>query len=294
MPDYTKHPDKSILLAHARHQRFENWLAIQQHVDVDECPVCLPQCNSYRDISEPLEVLGRMHLPYEPIKGRVLRRIEESEQRDHPKVQRRLVLPVLPGRALRTIGPLLAAALLILCVVMIGALAHLPTTTSVQPGSRSTFLVQPTSPPKSPTPKRHSMLKPTPKSKPVPTPTLTPVPISLSSPTPTVEPGPSIVMCSTPTEIAHFRLHICGHNFQPGDKVLLILYFSKKPPRQLPMPLANWQGYTEIMLNIVNCSQVPIAIQAQDLTHPSDSPKPLEAVPFGNCPVPTQTPPALH
>jgi hypothetical protein len=96
-----------------------------------------------------------------------------------------------------------------------------------------------------------------------------------------------ISVCTTDQDQAASRLHICGFSFKPGDRVaLLITMAGSNQPKQHHPVMVNGQGEFQVTILINNCN-VPVAIQAHDLTNVTVYSNTLQNIKFADCRIPS-------
>jgi hypothetical protein len=82
-------------------------------------------------------------------------------------------------------------------------------------------------------------------------------------------------------------LRICGSNFQPGDKVaLLITMAGSDQPKQHHPVMVDGRGEFQVTISIYNCT-VPLAIQAHDMTNMTVYSNMLQHIKFAGCRIPS-------
>ena len=282
--DVNEHPEDSILLAYLRKQQLEDRLKISRHIDVEQCPRCLHKLNELKQVSATLEVLGKIR-SYQHYPELSLADIYARVQRD---VSKRTALQAYLHRinnrqrprmsAVRLVSLPVAFALTILftMVIVFASLYGRPWISGSSSGGTSTSQNISTS-----LPRQHS------------TPTLN---LALTatanagtsiSPTATPVTGPYVEVCSTPNNIAHWRLVICGHNFEAGYKVTLVA--SGNVPVRLPNLHIDKQGDFKVGWNIMNCGNLPSAIVAHEVVNAKTISARLQNISFGSCLVRTHT-----
>src|SRR6266581_8923664 len=269
--DDNEHLEDSILLAYLRKQQLEDRLKISRHIDVKQCPRCLHKLNELKQVSATLEVLGIMrsyqHYPelfvddtYARIQRAAIHRtpvkasLSGTNHRQQPRKS-----------AVRWISLPAAFGLTILFMVAMLVFANLSGKSSIpnslQGGTSAS--------------QNNSTSLPQQQSTPVD-----------ASATPVT--GPYIEICSTPNNIAHWRLVICGHNFEAGYKVTLVAL--GKTPTWLPNLSVDKQGNFQVGWNIVNCRNLPTTIIAYEKANVKPRIVRLQNISFGSCPAPTTTP----
>ena len=287
--DVNKHPEDSILLAYLRKQQLEDRLSVGQHIDVEKCPRCLHKLNELKQVSDTLDALGVMRsyqyypeLSVADTYARMQRAVSHQtpakaslnganyRQRSRQSVVRWISLPAAFG-------------LTILFMVAMLVFANLSGKSSIPrslPGSTSatqTILTVVVPPQSTLTPD----LTATVSAGGSATPVLTPTPNSSSIT------GPYIEVCSTPGNIAHWRLVVCGHNFEANYKVTL--FALGKTFLWLPNLPVDKQGDFQVGWNIVNCGNLPSVIVANEVVNAKSISARLRNISFGSCPVRTPT-----
>ena len=104
------------------------------------------------------------------------------------------------------------------------------------------------------------------------------------------EKTPQIKVCSTLTNVAQWRLVICGSNFDSTHKAILVVYVPDKKPilyRNIPV---DKQGKFQIGWKIADCGYMPTIISGYEVASSKSIPIKLQITSFGNCPAPTTTP----
>src|SRR6266480_3729696 len=268
--DVNEHPEDSILLAYLRQQQLEDRLKISQHIDVEKCPVCLQKLNKLKQVSAKLDVLGEMrsyqHYPELSV-------ADTYARMQRAAIHRTPVKASLSGTnhrqqprksAVRLISLPAAFGLTILFMVAMLVFANYSgkssILTSLQGGTSAS--------------QNNSTSLPQQQSTPVD-----------ASATPVT--GPYIEICSTPINIARWRLVICGHNFEAGYKVTLVA--SGNVPVRLPNLHIDKQGDFKVGWNIMNCGNLPSAIVAHEVVNAKTISARLQNISFGSCLVRTHT-----
>jgi hypothetical protein len=288
--DINKHPEDSILLAYLRKQQFEDRLSVSQHIDVEKCPRCLHKLNELKQVSDTLDTLRVMrsyqHYPelsvadtyahmqraashQTPAKASLNR--ANHRHRSRQSGVRWISLPAAFGLAI-----LFTVAMLVFANLMTGkSLIRGPLQGGTSPGHNILTVVVPA----------HSTLTPdltaTVSAGGSATPVMTPTP-NTSSVT-----GPYIEVCSTPSNIAHWRLVVCGHNFEANYKITLLAL--GKTLLWLPNLPVDKQGDFQVGWNIVNCGNLPSVIVAYEGVNAKPISARLRNISFGSCPVRTPT-----
>ena len=269
--DVNEHPEDSILLAYLRRQQLEDRLKISRHINVEQCPRCLHKLNELKQVSATLEVLGVMrsyqHYP------------EQSVDDTYARIQRAAIhrTPVkasLSGTnhrqqprksAVRWISLPAAFGLTILFMVAMLVFANLSGKSSIPKSLQGGTSAS----------QNNSTSLPQQQSTPV-----------AASATPVT--GPYIEVCSTPNNIAHWRLVICGHNFEAGYKVKLFALLGKTLMLLSNVPVDK-QGYFKVGWNIVNCGNLPSVIVAHEAVNAKTISARLQNISFESCLVRTHT-----
>jgi hypothetical protein len=288
----SEHLEDSILLAYLRRQQLEDRLSLRiiRHIDIERCPRCLHKLDELAQVSATLEVLGQMpsyqHYPelsmldiYARVQGAASKRTSSKaylypiNNRQHPRKS-----------AVRLVSLPVAFALTILftMVIAFALLSNGPRISGpFQGGIRSdqynsTVVVQnhATSTPNLASTTTASANA---SSTPVLTPTSTAMPVT----------RPYLEVCSTSNDIAHWRLVICGHNFETGYKVTLFA-LGKTPILLSNLPVDK-QGNFQAAWNIVNCWNLPMSIITYERTNAKPISARLQNISFGSCPLLTPT-----
>ena len=288
--DVHEHPEDSILLAYLRKQQVKDRLSVSQHINLEKCPRCLHKLDELEQVSATLDVLGKIrsyqHYPelsvadtYERMQRAASHRtptkasLNGANQRQRPRksVVRLISLPAAFGLAI-----LFTVVMLVFANFSGQSLIPGPLQGVIRPSlSNSTGVVA------------HS-------STPTPDPGLTATMNAEASATPvqTATPAlvtqPYIAVCSTPANVAQWRLVICGYNFEPAHKATL-LAIGKKPVWQSNLHV-DQHGKFQFGWNILNCGNLPTIFYAFE--EPSSKPifVKLQITSFGSCPEPTTTP----
>lgn len=266
-------PDDSILLAYTRNQKIENPQNIRQHIQ--GCQTCRQKCDEYARLNATLDILASVqnNLSYsEPLAYEVIDVIRGGKRRRRKKQTNKLAVPSIRGAFTPIAFLVTIGTLIVVTAVAAFALTHtgnsIPNSSS-QPGGElkpSTTVI--------------SQEQSTPRPKPT-LPVLSPTPVV--DPTPVV---PYIELCTTPDDLAHSMMSICGHNFTPGDSVVLLIKMpGPSSPKQVPAGVVDAQGNFQDTFIINNC-KVPLAVFAKDVNN-QVSTNLLQNISFGNCPVPT-------
>src|SRR5258708_1577191 len=294
--DGKEHPEDSILLAYMRLQQLEDWPRINQHIDVELCPRCRRKCDELAQVSATLSVLRQMaaYQRYPELSAaRTYARIQESVNKRAPlqaylhwagNRQRPRKSPV------RLVSLPVAFGLALLCVVLVLA-AHLsggslPGSSQghVSPGQHNAATLQP----QYTTPAPQPALTVTAGATTTPAATLTPAATSTT--------GPQVYLkvCSTAADNAQSHLVICGFNFEPGDKVALVVDVPGRALVTRRPVFVDQLGAFHDGWYISNCKYLPVAVYAEDLTagtgnYAGNYIYTLVNIAFANCPVATPT-----
>ena len=283
-----EHYEDSILLAYLRRQQLEDGLSlrISQHIDVERCPRCCHKLDELTRVSETLDVLGRIRsyqhyheLSVDDIYARVQGAANKrtSSQADLYTVRQR------PRKsAVRLVSlPVAVALTMLFTVVIVFALFSGESKVSGPPQGvlrsdhyNPTIVLQ-----NHPTATPNLALTATANANATTTASLT------STVTPVT--GPYMEVCSEPYNITHWRLVICGHNFEAGTKVVLVAL--GKSPILLPNVPVNKQGDFQVGWDITNCGNLPTTIFSFQKADAKPALIKLQNIAFGDCPVPTAT-----
>jgi len=96
-------------------------------------------------------------------------------------------------------------------------------------------------------------------------------------------PKPTISLCLLAADKSHWRMHICGVNFTPGDKVELVIRIANSSPKTLrPVPVDALGKFQDVW-SLSGCRSVPVAIYAQDVEHPAIVSQLLLNIQYGGC-----------
>ena len=275
--DVNEHPEDSILLAYLRKQQLEDRSKISRHIDVEKCPRYLHKLNKLEQVSTTLDALGVMqqyqHYPelsvadiYACVRRAADKRtpvqalLHQINNRQRPRASavRLVSLPVAFGLAILFTMAMLVFANLSgqswIPVSVPGVIGHSQ--------DSSTVVVPP-----------HS----------TPDLALTAIANAGTNITPTATPvtRPYIEVCSTHYNIARWRLVICGHNFEAGYKVTLVVFGNV--PVWLPNLPVDKQGDFKVGWNIVNCGNLPSIIVAHEVVNPKRISARLQNISFGSC-----------
>ncbi len=268
--DVNEHPEDSILLAYLRRQQLEDRLKISRHINVEQCPRCLHKLNELKQVSATLEVLGVLrsyqHYPelsvddtYARIQRAAIHRtpvkasLSGTNHRQQPRKS-----------AVRWISLPAAFGLTILFMVAMLVFANLSGKSSIPKSLQGGTSAS----------QNNSTSLPQQQSTPV-----------AASATPVT--GPYIEVCSTPNNIAHWRLVICGHNFEAGYKVTLVA--SGNVPVRLSNLHIDKQGDFKVGWNIMNCGNLPSVIVAHEAVNAKTISARLQNISFESCLVRTHT-----
>lgn len=288
------HIEDSLLLAYLRRQKLDDDLSLRitRHIDVERCPRCRSKLGELAQISATLDLLGRMpsyqHYPEISVADTYSRVLSAASTRTamHAFLDQMNNRQRPRKSAMRLASLPVAIALTILVTVSMLVFANLsarPWNSRDIPGdinnsqNVSTSIARHQSTP--------NLVLTTPvRVDSSPTPLLTPTPAT----------GPYLEVCSTPDNITHLRLVICGHNFKAGFNVTLIalgkssMWFGKSPTWLLILPVDK-QGNFQASWNIANCGNLPVLILAYEKTNAKPVSARLQNISFGNCPLLTPT-----
>ncbi len=304
------HPDKSMLLAHVRRQRCNEWPGgLKQHID--DCPQCQVYCNECAQVSTLIEAWthSSVYQGYPSITDHVFQRLAQSQSVSRP--QR---ISVQSMRSLRVASLSAALVLALLCTSILIALAYQSGSLPFIPG----LIVSPKS--LTVVPNENSvLLTPQPSAghgqQPIKTHTPTD-PTATPGEQPTETPsanGPTIWQCnaqsgppqsdsvsgqtqlgaqpgSTQASGRHMVLSICGTQFTPNNLIALRVRFSGYPALIRALTRSDAQGNFHVTFSIPDCSFVPASIVAVNVTHPNEVSQVLTGIQVGNCPIPPLPP----
>jgi hypothetical protein len=292
--DGKEHPENSILLTYTRKQQLEDRLGIRRHID--QCSRCLDKCAEFEHDSIELGTLKQMqaHLDYSDVppallmarieskyakyersfSGHARRRIEHVQQ----EVARSARL-LKPERPVSFVSFHALLALIILTALLVGGIVL---AFQALHGEEGQFILNhglfPVNQPTLALLQQHQA-----------TATINPGSRGAQSPT-TAGSGQSkehITVCTTDQDRAASRLRICGSNFQPGDKVaLLITMAGSDQPKQHHPVMVDGRGEFQVTISIYNCN-VPLAIQAHDMTNITVYSNMLQHIKFAGCRIPS-------
>ena len=277
--DVNKHPEDSLLLAYLRKQQLEDGLSISQHIDVEKCPRCLHKLNELKQVSATLDVLGVMrsyqHYPelsvadtYARMQSTANRRIPAKAAMNgvnHRQRPRRSAVRLISVPAAFGLAILFTMAMLVFANLSGRSLIPLSVPGVIRHSQDSSTVVVPAHS----TP--HLALTATANAETNITPTATSVT------------GPYIEVCSSPDNIAHWRLVICGHNFEASYKVALVAL--GKTPTWLPNLSVDRKGNFQVGWNIVNCRNLPTTIIFYEKANVKPRIVRLQNISFGSCPL---------
>ena len=257
-----EHPEKSSLLAFLRGQRLEDQECIRLHLT--RCSQCQETCADLSQSSKPLDILNQMsRFQRYPELSPVVILMQAQRNAQKQSIRSQLVNRPRPKKsAVRLVSLPVAFAVGLLCmtviIVLAYTLAHFVPLPSL-PGTLHWGITPNQSNP-------GGLVQPQPSPMPSPTQTAT----VTGSPTPTGMSGihgPNIVVCSTADDIKNYRLVICGSNFEPKDKVELFeTLIPNKPAVVRGSITVKTKGEFRIVLYIFRCSDVPLAIVAEDVS----------------------------
>jgi hypothetical protein len=264
--DGTVHPDDGILLAYIRKQSLgKGWLSIHHHVDV--CKKCRQHCDEYKHIGEGLtEALGyfQQNQYYPPLAEGVFELIQNPSAAHLARRRRKRYLTRGTILSLR-LAPIIILLLLLLFVAIVLAkggpsLFGVHTITGqMQKETSSTVTIL-----------AHL------------TPTVTVMPKSSLTATPGMS-QPAIKLCTTKFDRILFRVHVCGFNFTPGDKVELMAQITGGGFRARHLVIVDAQGTFQDFWTVNSCKDDPTAIFAKDLAHNSGVAAELQNDQWGLC-----------
>jgi hypothetical protein len=283
--DVNEHPEDSILLAYLREQELEVRSNVIQHIDVEKCSVCLQKLNELKRVSATLDVLGDMRTyqyypelsvadTYARMQSAVNRRSPSkstmngayNRRRPRKSAVRLVSVPAAFGLAI-----LFTMAMLVFANLSGSSFNPFSLTGGTSPGQNILTVEVPS----------HSISSSGDN--------LTATAIGTPGGSPQVK-EPYIKVCSTQSDIDHFRLVICGDNFDSTHKATLIAYVPGKNllwSRDIPV---DKQGKLQVRWIIADCGNVPTLIYGYEVTSLKPIIVKLQITSFGNCPAPTTTP----
>ncbi len=285
--DGKQHPEDSVLFAYLRRQHLEDHVKINRHLDVEQCPRCRHRYDNLAQVSTTLDVLAQMppHQHYPELSvARTYEYVQRTANNSHPlqSYLKRAGKRQRPRKsAIRLVSlPLAFGLMLLFTAVMLVLASHLSGVRwSPGPIRGETR------------PAHNGVLELTPwLTTPTPNLALTATAKAEVSPTLTASPVPYIKVCSTPTDVAHSRLVICGFNFEPGHKVSLIVTLPGKVPNTLSAVPVDKQGRFQVRWYVFNCKNLPTTIFAYEVGNKKISSNVLANISFAGCSVPTPTP----
>ena len=286
-----EHPENSILLAYTRKQQLEDRLGIRRHIE--QCPRCLHECSEFERTSAlpgtleqmqgcldyadvpPVLLLSRIQVEYtkyeRSLPARVMRRVEPIQRfgkrglRAVPKIGGH----IKPERPLSSMSFYLAFVVVVVMLLFaIGVVAAIH-----GGGPFNQYLIQPGATSVQP----HDATQ---TARPVATATHNPTTAGLG------QSKEYISICTTDVDRAQSRLRICGSNFKPGDKVaLLVTMLGSGQPKQHHAVTVDALGEFQVTIPINNCN-VPVAVEAHDLTDTKVYSNTLQHIKFGACLIP--------
>ena len=297
-----EHPESSILLAYTRKQQLEDRLGIRRHIE--ECPPCLDKCAQFERDSIELGTLKQVqaHLDYLDVPSALLvARIESKYakyERGFSGHGRRRVDAVQPGvmrsgaRLLKPERPVSFVSFhAVLALIILTALLATGIVLGFQalPVNEAQFILNqgviPVSQP-------GSMSLPLQQA----TATINPGSTAIESPT-TAGSGQTqerISVCTMDQDQAESRLRICGSSFEPGDRVALLITMAwSDQPRQHHPVRVDGYGEFQVTIEIGNCN-VPVAIQAHDMTDTDVYSNTLQRIEYVGCRTPSPGPGAWN
>ncbi len=286
----SEHLEDSILLAYLRRQQLDDRLRLRvnQHIDIERCSRCRHKLDEMARISVTLDVLGRMpsYQDYPEISvadtfARVQRAANQRTvlQADLSRIKNRQ----RPRKSAVRLVSLPAAFALTILFTMVIVFANL----SVEPMISGLYKVGIISSHYNSTLEVQNHATPMPNLALTATANVNASATPVLTPTATPESGPYIMVCSTPANIANWRLVICGHNFEAGYKVVLVAL--GKSSALLPNLLVNKRGDFQIGWDIINCGNLPMFIIAYERTNAKPISARLPNISFGSCPLLTPT-----
>lgn len=287
-----EHLEDSILLAYLRRQQLEDALSLQisQHVETERCPRCLHKLDELAQVSATLDVVGRMpsyqHYPELSVAETFARAQGAASKRTsaqaypYPITDRQR--PRKSALRLVSVPVALALTLLFTMVIVFALLSGEPMLSRPsQGGIRPNLYNSPITLKNHPPTTSDLAMTATANANDSTSPVLTPTATDVT--------GPYMAVCLMSTyNIDHWRLVICGHNFEVGSKVVLVAL--GKTPTLLPNVSVNKQGDFTIGWIIDNCANLPTTIFAYEKTNKTKLTEvTLQDIAFGHCPAPTAT-----
>ena len=289
-----EHPENSILLAYTRKQQLEDRLGIRRHID--KCPRCLHKCSEFEYDSIELGTLKQIqaHLDYSDVPSALLIARIESK---YAKYERSLRAParrrvghvqqevarsarlLKPGRPVSFVSFHALLVLIILTAFLATGLVLALQGLHGEVGQLNPY------PSLFPVNQPGSMLLPPQQA----TATINPGSTGAQSPTTTGsgQTRESISVCTMNQDRAAFQLRVCGSNFKPGDKVaLLVTMFGSNQPKQHHPVTVDGHGEFQVTISINNCN-IPMTIQARDVTNMTVYSNTLQYIKFGGCRIPS-------
>ena len=316
MNNTVKHPDDSILLAHTRQQPLgSDWSDIDLHLT--QCSECTKRVKELQEISISLDtaLLPSQNKPPQsqresewdwlesPEAAQRLYQHREQERLHEDQLLGMALLTQLPqvflAKVLPTVlqngryqkvetyrpglwakNPLQSAHLLLAFAIMLVITTLFVFAMVRQP---LTHLFHSDSATMTAAPSVNATITPHPMSTPTTVATVPgagPTTIGGSHKT-----KPAISLCMTQNDKNQRRMHICGVNFKPGDRVAVIIELVGSAPRTLhPMVFVGVAGRFEYAWTLNGCRSVPISIIAQDVAHPYIEAQVLQYIQYDGCP----------
>jgi hypothetical protein len=277
-----KHPDDSILLAYLRGQKLETRSSVIQHIENAKCSVCLQKLRELKQVSSTLDILGEMraYQSYPELSSAAI--YAHAQNAVYHQIPANTTLSGTNGRqrprksAMRLISIPVAFGLAILFTLTMFVFADLSVRTfnqfSSNGGTSSGQNIMTVAVPPHSTSTQQANVKVTAVVTPV-----TPVGVK----------QPYITVCSTTNNVAQLQLVICGFSFDSMHKAMLFFYVPGKSAFWLHNIPIDKLGNFHIMLNVVNCGNLPTFIFGYEATSSTLIKVKLHITSFGSCVAPT-------
>jgi hypothetical protein len=280
--DVNEHPEDDILLAYLRGQQLEAHSSIIQHIEQENCSVCLQKLNELKQVCTTLDVLGDMRsYQYYPelSVADTYARMQSRQTSTKTTMVGEYYQPRPRKSAVRLISVPVALGLAVLFTVAMIVFANLSgrsfnsflSTGSTSPDQQTlTMVVQP-----------HSTS----------TPDVNLIATAIAKPDRSSESKePYIKVCSTQANIAQLRLLICGFHFDSAHKATLIVSVPGKKLIWLRNIPVDKHGKLQVGWFISDCSYMPTIIYGYEVTSSKPIYVKLQITSFDSCLAPTTTP----
>ncbi|HYX48097.1 MAG TPA: hypothetical protein VE843_00010 [Ktedonobacteraceae bacterium] len=277
--DVNKHPEDSVLLAYLRGQKLEARSSVIQHIENEKCTVCLHKLNELKHVSATLDIFGEMRTyqyypeltvadTYARMQNALNSQISAKNAMSDVYYRRR------PRKsAMRLISIPAAIALTLLLTMFVFA-------------SFSGRSFNPFSPAGNTKPSQNTLTMAVP-----PQTTSTPgVNVTATATRTSGAKEPHMKVCSTPADVAHMRLVICGSHFVSKHKITLIVSVPGKQSFSIQSIPVDTMGTFQVGLPLAACSNVPAVLDAYEKAGPKLIKVELQIRSFGSCSLPTATP----